>query len=42
MSRILYVHLTSTNYAKVNTKIQQQKKKSKAHRVSTGDDSRIE
>lgn len=34
MSRKLYVHLTSTNYAEVNTKVQTQKKKSKPRRVS--------
>ncbi len=33
MSRKLYVHLTSTNYAKVSTKIDNQKKKSVTRKV---------
>ena len=34
MRRKLYVHLTSTNYANINTKIQKEQKKSKARKVS--------
>ena len=34
MSKKLYVHLTSTNYADINTKIQKETKKSAAHKVS--------
>jgi hypothetical protein len=33
MSRKLYVHLISTNYAKVSTKIDKQKKKSVTRKV---------
>ena len=34
MSKKLYVHLTSTNYAGINTKIQKEQKKSKTRKVS--------
>lgn len=34
MRRKLYVHLTSTNYADINTKIQKERKKNKSHKVS--------
>ena len=34
MRRKLYVHLTSTNYADINTKIKTAQKKSKARKVS--------
>ena len=34
MSKKLYVHLTSTNYANINTKIQKEQKKSKPRKVS--------
>ena len=40
MSRKLYDHLTSTNYAGINTKIQKEQKKSKARPVSEGKDSK--
>ena len=38
MSRKLYVHITSTNYANINTKIQEEQKKSKTRKVSTSKD----
>ena len=34
MSKKLYDHITSTNYANINTKIQKEQKKSKARKVS--------
>ena len=41
MSKRIYEHLISTNYASINTKIKKATKKAAAHKVSTGDDSRI-
>ena len=35
MSKKLYDHIISTNYAKISTKIKTFKKKKGAHRVST-------
>jgi len=40
MSRKLYVHTTSTNYANINTKIQKEQKKSKTREVSSPENSR--
>ena len=34
MSKKLYDHIISTNYANINTKIQKEKKKNKARKVS--------
>ena len=39
MSKKLYDHITSTNYANINMKIQKEQKKSKARKVSTSKDS---
>ena len=39
MSKKLYDHITSTNYANINTKIQKEQKKSKSRKVSTSKDS---
>ena len=41
MSKKLYVHITSTNYANINTKIQKEQKKSKARKVSSSEDNRV-
>ncbi len=41
MSKKLYDHLISTNYANISNKIQKEKKKSAARSVPPGDDSRI-
>ena len=40
MSKRLYDHITSTNYANINTKIQKEQKKSQPRKVSTSKDSR--
>ena len=39
MSKKLYVHITSTNYANINTKIQKEQKKSQTRKVSASKDS---
>ena len=38
MSKKLYVHLTSTNYAEINTKIKSFKKKTTTHKKNTNKD----
>ena len=40
MRRGLYEHLTSTNYANINTKIKKETKKAAPHKVPAGDNSR--
>ena len=39
MSKKLYDHITSTNYANINTKIKKEQKKNKARKVSRKQDS---
>lgn len=41
MSKKLYDHITLTNYANINTKIQKEQKKGKTHKVSSSENNRV-